>query len=238
MRALIVDDERLARVVLKGLLVDHADVEVVGEADSVETAAAAIDALHPDVVFLDVQMPGGDGTRLFDEAEVDAAVIFVTAWDRYAVRAFELAALDYLLKPVAPERLAEALDRVRSRGRPVPAVASPGPLASDEIVCVPHRGGMRFFRVRDLVRLSAADDYCLLGLADGTELLSSVPLKDWEARLPEPFLRVHRSHVVNLDQVAEVVPDGSAYLVRMRQGPPIPMSRRQAARMTGRMRTG
>ncbi|MEZ4234669.1 MAG: LytTR family transcriptional regulator DNA-binding domain-containing protein [Myxococcota bacterium] len=208
-------------------------------AGSVDAAVAALEQFDPDVVFLDVQMPGGEGTTLFDRTEVDAQVVFVTAYDQYAVRAFEVHALDYLLKPVAPERLAEALDRVRARVG-APTVPTEGeddaPLSLDELVCLPHRGAMRFFRVRDVVHLQAADDYCELHLVDGTALLSNTPLKDWEARLPDVFLRVHRSHVVNVDAVVEVVPDGSAYEVRLRGGAAVPMSRRQAAKLTERLR--
>ena len=245
LRALIVDDERLARVVLRDLLSDHEDVEVVAEVASVDAAVVALAEHDPDVVFLDVQMPGGDGTKLFDRTDVDAHVVFVTAFDHYAVRAFELNALDYLLKPVAPDRLTEALERVRSRGRGrdrgresgtgSPEEADTGPLALDELVCLPHRGAMRFFRVQELTHLEAAGDYCELHLEDGTQLMSSMPLKHWEDRLPDRFLRVHRSHVVHVDRVAEVVPDGSAYVVRMRGGASVPMSRRRAARLSERL---
>ena len=237
-RALIVDDERLARSVLKRLLAAHPDVEVVGEASCVDEAAAALEPLRPDLVFLDVQMPGGDGTQLFERADVRARVIFVTAWDQYAVRAFELNALDYLLKPVEPERLAQALDRARVSAQPqAPEEASSdGPLALDELLCLPHRGGMRFFRVRELAHLSAADDYCELHLVDGATLLSSVPLKGWETRLPAPaFLRVHRSYLINTAQVEQVSPTGSSYEVRLSGGATVPMSRRRAAELMTRL---
>ena len=192
LRVLLVDDERMARVVMRGLLAEHPDVEVVAEAHSVDSAAEALAEHQPDLVFLDVQMPGGEGVRLFERTEVRARVVFVTAFDHYAVRAFELHALDYLLKPVEPERLAVALDRARAAtGAEAPREeTSTGQLALDELLCLPHRGGKRFFRVREITHLSAADDYCALHLDDGTELLSSWPIKDWLERLPDSFLTV------------------------------------------------
>jgi len=231
LRALLVDDERLARVVLRGLLDEHEDVEVVAEAHSVDSAVAALAEHSPDLVFLDVQMPGGEGTRLFERTEVQARVIFVTAHDHYAVRAFELNALDYLLKPVEPERLAEALDRARqAQGPVVPQEAQPqGGLELDELLCLPHKGGMRFVRVREILRLSADGDYCFVHLVDGTRILTSSSLTEWEDRLPEPFLRVHRSHVVHVEHVKRVVPAGSSYQVRLSNGESVPMSRRRAA---------
>jgi two-component system, LytTR family, response regulator len=231
LRALLVDDERLARVVLRGLLHEHADVEVVAEAHSVDSAVAALIEHAPDLVFLDVQMPGGDGTRLFERTAVRGRVIFVTAYDHYAVRAFELNALDYLLKPVEPERLAQALDRARlAQGPLVPEEAQPPEgLHLDELLCLPHHGGMRFFRVREITRLSADGDYCIVHLAGGTRILSSSSLTDWENRLPEPFLRVHRSHVVHVEFVKRVVPAGSSFQVRLSDGESVPMSRRRGA---------
>ena len=200
-----------------------------------DAAAVALVEHEPDVVFLDVQMPGGDGTTLFDRTKVNAHVVFVTAHDEYAVRAFELNALDYLLKPVTPERLAEALHRVRTRRLAPPEEADTGPLVLDELVCLPHRGAMRFFRVQELTHLAAAGDYCELHLEDGTRLMSSMPLKHWEDRLPDRFLRVHRSHLVHVDRVTEVLPEGSAYIVRMRGGAEVPMSRRRAAGLSERL---
>ena len=111
-RALIVDDERLARVALRGLLEDHGGIEVVGEADSVATARQRIAELHPDLIFLDVQMPGGAGFELFQD-KLEAKVIFCTAYEQYAVRAFEVNAVDYLLKPFDKKRVAQAVNKAR-----------------------------------------------------------------------------------------------------------------------------
>jgi len=235
LRAVIVDDERLARVVLKGLLAAHPDVQVVGEADSLSAAAEALAEHTPDLVFLDVQLPDGEGTALFDRMAVEARVVFVTAWDRYAVRAFELNALDYLLKPVEPERLAATLGRARAVAEPLMEVAHDGQLEAEELLCLPHRGGMRFFRVREVCHISAADDYSMVHLVDGTAILSSKALKDWAAQLPAAFLQIHRSHVVQSDRVREVVRDGSSYEVRLVGGASVPMSRRRGATLLSRL---
>jgi two-component system, LytTR family, response regulator len=240
LRALVVDDERLARVVLRSLLADHPDIEVVAEAGSVDSAVDALAEHDPDLVFLEVQMPGDEGTRLFERTDVRAWVIFVTAFDHYAVQAFQLNALDYLLKPVEPDRLAVALERARDQPRPVTALEQTpqGPLDLDELLCLPHRGGMRFFRVRDITHFSAEVDYCKVHLEDGSSLLSNTALKDWDDRLPTPFQRVHRSFVVNLDRARRVVRDGSAYVVVLDRGEPVPMSRRHGARLLKQGRLG
>ena len=112
MRALLIDDERLARTDLRSLLSEYQTIEVVGEADSVQTAVALIAAEEPDLLFLDIQMPGESGFDLLDKIDLQARIIFVTAYDEYAIRAFEVDAIDYLLKPVNPERLKTALERL------------------------------------------------------------------------------------------------------------------------------
>src|SRR5262245_61487931 len=121
MKALLVDDERLARNELRRLLAAHADIEIVGEAVDVEDALAKIDSLKPELLFLDVQMPGADGFSLLERLEPPLpAVIFTTAYDEFAVKAFEFNALDYLLKPVDPNRLVAALEKLRHRGSAAP----------------------------------------------------------------------------------------------------------------------
>jgi two-component system LytT family response regulator len=236
MRVVLVDDERLARAVLRGLLAEHPDVEIVGEATGLDEAVEVLQRTRPDVVFLDVQMPDGEGIALFERMDVRARVVFVTAFDHYAVRAFELNALDYLLKPVEPERLDRALARARQEPPRVEEVAPEGPIAPEQLLCLPHRGGMRFFRPTDLVHLEAADDYCVLHLDDGASLLSSTPLKTWEAQLPDDFLRTHRSHLVRTDAIEEVRPEGSAYVVRLRGDREVPMSRRRGATLLEQLR--
>ncbi|MEQ1504398.1 MAG: response regulator [Myxococcota bacterium] len=229
LRAVIVDDERLARCALARLLADHhPDVQVVAEAHDVASAAVAIDALQPDVVFLDIQLPGADGFALFDRVEVLGRVVFVTAYDQFAVRAFDVNALDYLVKPVAPDRLATALDRARRSAPPEPGTA---PLTADDLLCLPTPRGLALVRVRDLTHLTAADDYAEVHRAGKPPVLAAVPLRRWEERLPSGFVRVHRGVIVNVDHVDDVVRTGDTWEVHV-GGAVVPMSRRYAARLT------
>jgi two-component system LytT family response regulator len=212
-RVLIVDDERLARVALRSVLAERADVEIVGEADSVASARRKMAELSPDLIFLDVNMPGGSGFELFREP-VSARVVFCTAYEQFAVRAFEVNALDYLVKPVGPEQIERALSRVPA----APVVASgltgsaatgseaqDAPLVLDDLVALRESHALRFVRVRDIVHLRAADDYSEVHLSSGRPALVDVTLRRWELRLPPAdFVRIHRSSLVNLHHIDEV----------------------------------
>jgi two-component system LytT family response regulator len=234
-RALIVDDERLARASLRKLLETRGDVDVVGEADSVEAAMVAIVEATPDVVFLDVQMPGGSGFDLFERAEVRARVVFVTAYDQHALRAFAVNALDYLLKPVDPAELARSIARLAVLGQGVPVAR----LALDDVVCLPQPGGMRFVRLRDVVCITAAEDYSEVQLSSGKILLAEASLRRWEQRLPEEaFVRIHRSSLVNLCHAGELVADGTGAALLLRDGTSrLAVSRRSARALRARVRT-
>ena len=209
LRALLVDDERLARARLRSLLRPHSErLIVVAEADSVSTAAASLETHKPDVVFLDIQMPGGDGFQLFDRIQVDAQVVFVTAFDIHALRAFEVNALDYLMKPVAPERLAASVQRIwrAHLQTPGPRAMPSQPLLGSDRVCLDLGRNQRFVSVGALRCIAAAGDYTDVHLSDGTTVLASTSLKEWLSRLPAgDFMRVHRSTVINLNHVLELI---------------------------------
>lgn len=203
LRALIVDDERLARVALRSLLEERADVQVVGEADGVAAARLRIAELAPDVIFLDVNMPGGSGFELFSEG-LSAQVVFCTAYEQFAVRAFEVNALDYLVKPVGPEQIDHALRRLRTTA---PSTIEPTPvdvpLTLDDLVTLREANSLRFARVRDITHVRGADDYSEVHLAAGPPALVDVTLRRWALRLPpKDFLRIHRSSLVNLHHVS------------------------------------
>jgi two-component system, LytTR family, response regulator len=232
--ALIVDDERLARQELRTLLALHPEVEVRGEAASVDEAARQLAREQPDVIFLDIQMPGESGFDLFARAPVAARVVFVTAHDDHALRAFEVNALDYLLKPVAPARLAAAIARLREdAGAERPARR----LEYGDFVFLPVDGRSRFLRVNQIVSIAAAGDATVVSTADG--LRGRVPrsLRSWEERLPpKQFVRIHREALVNL-QFVERIEEWSheAYQVHLRGQPsPLTLSRRYAARLKAR----
>jgi len=231
--AVIVDDERLARADLRRLLAAFPDIEVVGEAEDLTQTAALVQRTQPDVIFLDIQLRGESGFELFDRVQVAARVIFVTAHDAHALRAFEVNALDYLLKPVAPDRLAASLERLRSR----PGVGGSRRLEIGDFLFVPMNGRPCFLKVNQIVAVSAAGDATVVALADGTRARVPRALKMWEERLPERFfVRIHREAIVNLQHVERVVEwSNASYHVHLHGWrEPLTLSRRFAARLKAR----
>lgn len=226
MKALIVDDERLARAELRRLLAAHPSVQVVGEAANAVEARAAIGELAPDVIFLDVQMPGGSGFDLLDSLDTVPAVIFTTAFDHYALRAFDVSALDYLLKPVDPARLAHALDKLgRRTGAPQDKLAQP-----DGKVFIKDGERCWFVALEQIMLFESEGNYTRVYFDHNRPLLPR-SLNQLEARLdPERFLRVSRRQIVNLDFVAGIAPGPAGGMVlTLKDDLKVPMSRRRAA---------
>lgn len=225
MRAVIVDDERLARNELRRLLAAHRDIDIVGEAAHAEEARTRIAELAPDLLFLDIEMPGENAFELLASLDSAPAVIFTTAFDAHAVRAFEVSALDYLLKPVAPDRLAAAVDRALANHKPM--------LATDRVFV---RDGERcwFVRLADVAVIESEGNYARLDVP-GQPLLSR-SLSYLEARLAPEFFRASRKHLVNLKLVDKVEPGPAGGLVLiMPGGREIEMSRRAAQRFRATM---
>jgi two-component system LytT family response regulator len=236
-KAVIVDDERLARNKLRSLLAQHPQIRLVGEADSVDSATETIERTRPDVVFLDIQMPGKSGFELVNQVNLPLKIIFVTAFDEYAIRAFEVNALDYLLKPVNPERLAKAIERLAAP--PAASECPLRPLEYDDFLFLPFGGASRFLRVRDIKCVRAADVYSEIFTAGGEKTLALKPLNEWEERLPEKyFARIHRSTIINIEFVERVEKSFNySFEVYLRgAGEPFIMSRRYAARLKDRMK--
>jgi len=199
-RAVLVDDERLARQRLKHLLASHPSVTVVGEAADLAAARLVIEEQQPDVVFLDINLSPGDGFDLLPALPVETAVVFVTAHATYGIRAFETNALDYLLKPVHPDRLATTLQRLGSTVR-TPAAENPR-LAPDETIIVKSGLGWRRFLPREITAISADGSYSRTGLCSGEHILLLRSLEEWDRLLPTTgFARVDRSLIVNLGAV-------------------------------------
>lgn len=238
--ALIAEDEALARRKLRDLLDEIAMVDVVGEVEDGESCVRAVDEMRPDVLFLDVQMPGLSGLDVLARAAHAPATIFTTAHDQYAVAAFELAAVDYLLKPFGRERLRIALER---------ALASLGPGERPDVggrlreawtgrpvdrLFVRDRGRIIPIAVEQIERIEAKDDYAALHTAGRTYLVN-VPLSTLEQRLDAGrFVRVHRSHIVNLDFVAALEPyDATRLHVVLRDGARILASRARSRVLKG-----
>lgn len=195
-KAVLVDDERLARRSLRALLAEHPEMEIVGEASSIRRAAELIATERPEVVFLDIQMPGGSGFELLAQLDDPPAIVFVTAYDEYAIRAFEVNALDDLLKPVEPARLALALRRLHAHmGH---AESSGGPYTADDQVLIKTARRCFFLPVARIAAIRAADNYSYVICDSGDEHLVRKSLKDWEAMLPaDRFEALDRSVVVN-----------------------------------------
>lgn len=232
--ALIVDDERIARSELEYLLGYHSSIEVVGEAASVAEAVGAIGNLKPELIFLDVQMPGASGFQLFDQIDLTAWVIFVTAYEEFALRAFEVNALDYLTKPVRPQRLSIALDRFLSRVRPEPQAI--GLTMSDSILLTIDRR-QRFVKIASISCIQAEGDYSMV-IADGRPLgMVLKSMKEWENVLPESnFYRIQRSVIVNAEHITAMENhESGGVAVHLRDlKAPVIMSRRYARQIRSR----
>lgn len=205
-RALIVDDEPLARERLRQLLAGHADVDIVANAGNVEEAASACTATTPDVLFLDVNMPMGTGIDLVRTLDPVPPVIFTTAYAEFAVSAFEVNAVDYLLKPIDPERLAQALGRLRQKlSRPHVALRTPAPSSTRLAFRLPSQ--IVFVRPEQVEWIAAEGNYSRVH-ATGKTMLVREMLTAVEQRLdPARFVRVHRSAIINVDMIHKVVVD-------------------------------
>jgi two-component system LytT family response regulator len=217
LRAVIVDDEAPARALMREYLSTHADIEIVGECANGFEAVKSIGEVAPDLVFLDVQMPKLDGFEVLELLDPGPAVVFCTAYDEYALRAFEVHAVDYLLKPFGRERLADALARVRARMHAAPA-AEPVPAPSPAAIAAAARPPGRWLErvlVKDGARVQvipvdrldyveAEDDYVAIH-AEGRSWLKTQTLSELAEQLdPGRFIRVHRGFVLNLERLARL----------------------------------
>ena len=227
LRTMIVDDEPLARRELRRLLGEHPEFEIVAEAGNVDDALPQIEKLAPELLLLDIQMPGGTGFDLLEKLDHTPQVIFTTAYDQHAVQAFQVNALDYLLKPIEPERLAAALARVRSENARDKAPQTTAPALERLFV----RDGPRcwFVPLREVSLLTSEGNYVRLQWNKARPLLGRT-LATLEARLdPQSFFRANRRQIVNLDFVEGVELGVSGRLhVQLRNGPEVEISRRQA----------
>jgi two-component system LytT family response regulator len=242
-RTLIVDDERLARVELRRLLDAFPEIQVVGEAAHVTEAAEAIRALNPDLVFLDVQMPGGTGFDLLEKMEgALPEVVFVTAFDEHALRAFEFNALDYLLKPIDPARLAEAVQRAKDgivsrrdeeEKNPAPPTSK---LSAEDRVFLRDGDRCWLLPLREIVLVESDGNYSIVRFAGNSAMLPR-SLSSLEERMdPTIFFRANRSQLINIHKVKKVDLWFSGSLkVTMEGDLAVELSRRQAATFRDRL---
>lgn len=238
LRALLVDDEDLARLALRELIKTHPNIEVVGECSNGFEAVRAVAEDKPDLIFLDVQMPKLSGFDVLELIGTETAVIFVTAYDQYAMRAFDVHAVDYLLKPVGRQRFEAALERAKSRiGDKMPsavdlAAAARPPQQFLERIVVKDGTRVTLIPVEKLDYAEAQDDYVSLA-SEGKKHLKQQTIAGLEACLdPLRFVRVHRSYVLNFERVARIEPYGKdSKIAILRDGTRLPVSRAGYARL-------
>lgn len=242
MRALVIDDERLARKELINLLSQYDQVEVVGEANNVDDAKEKIEALSPDVVFLDIQMPEKTGFDLLEELDNVPHVVFTTAYDEYALKAFQVNALDYLLKPIEPKRLNEAIERLFKKLNEAPERSEEGDgfsskkLTLDDQVFVKDGDRCWFVKLSN-VRLFESDGNYIKVYFDNNKPMIHKSLNALDERLDEKsFFRASRKHIINLSWVEAIEPwFNGGLVVTLKGGDRIEVSRRQAARFKDMM---
>jgi two-component system LytT family response regulator len=240
MKALLIDDERLARNELRRLLRSFDDIEIVGEAANAPQAREQLAALSPELIFLDVQMPGETGMQLLESLEPPVPhVIFTTAYDEFAVKAFELNALDYLLKPVDPARLAAAIGRLREKGAGGAATGKPPPrdrLAAEDKVFVREGDHCWFVEVKTIRLLESEGNYTRVHFDHAQPQLFR-SLNAMEERLdPKYFFRANRRQIINLAWIDKIEPWFSGgLLVHLKGGAKIELSRRQAQEFREKM---
>ena len=238
MRVVIVDDEPLARSVLREFLAAYGDVEIAAECANGFEAVKAVTELKPDVLLLDVQMPKLDGFEVLELVGAETDVIFVTAYDTYAIRAFEVHAVDYLLKPFGAERLAEALERARqriaSRAKPPQALvtemrADRGPI---DRVLIRDRGDVHVVPVGKIDFIESQDDYVSIRTA-GKSFLKEQTLGDLESLLDEAaFVRIHRRYILNVARLSKIALGAKdSHVAILADGTELPISRTGYARL-------
>jgi two-component system, LytTR family, response regulator len=242
MKTLLIDDERLARAELRRLLAAYSEIELVGEAANAAQAREQLAALNPDLIFLDVQMPGETGMELLAALEPPVPhVIFTTAYDEFAVKAFELNALDYLLKPVDPVRLSAAIEKLRTKvnasdGAPPAKVVARDRLAAEDKVFVREGDHCWFVEVKAIRLLESEGNYTRVHFDHAQPQLFR-SLNAMEERLdPKYFFRANRRQIINLAWIDKIEPWFSGgLLVQLKGGAKVELSRRQAQEFREKM---
>lgn len=230
MKAIIIDDEKRARISLSLLLQEYCpEVELVAECENLPEGVKAIRKFNPDLVLLDIEMPGHSGLELvdfFDEKEINFSIIFTTAYNEYAIQAFKLSALDYLLKPIIPEELVNAISRhERQKSVQFKALAENIQNESFEKIAVPSGNSLILLKITDIIYLKGEGSYSEIFMRDNSKHLVSRNLKNFEEILlkDKRFLRTHKSYLVNFDEVVMYNKSDGGWL-DMKNGASIPVS--------------
>ncbi len=232
-RVLIVDDEKNGREALKSILEKFSnDITIVGEAENVSDGLAKINKLNPEVIFLDVEMPDGTGFDLLEKVKKrNFEVVFVTAYNNYAIKAFQFSAIDYLLKPIDPIRLKESIEKLRldtkfsELNKKLDVILQNK--TKPEKLALPTTEGIHVIKISDIVRCFASDCYTKFFMKDNSKILVSRTLKEYSEMLEDlNFSRVHQSHLVNMEYVERFVNSEGGYLI-MSNGDQVEVSRRR-----------
>lgn len=232
LKVILIDDERLARSELKRLLQEFPDVEIIGEAANANEAVEKIETLNPDLIFLDIQMPGKSGFDLLTELEKTPHVIFVTAYDEYALKAFEVNALDYLMKPVEPRRLADAILKVKQKDEEdLLTYNNRGMLGEHDQVFVKDGERCWFVKLSEVRLFESVGNYAKVFFGNNKPLILK-SLNALEERLDEKvFFRANRKHIINLRMIEKIEPYfNGGLLLDLAGGEKIEVSRRQAVK--------
>ena len=233
-RAVIIDDEEEGRNTVNNILTQYCDaIHVVGQADGVSKGKELIISKQPDIVFLDIQMTDGTGFDLLEQLpKVEFRVIFVTAYDQYALKAIKYSALDYILKPIDPQQLIDAVNKFKVLESNFHIMAEQiktlfGFKSGFEKIALPTSEGLRFVRVEDIIRCESDNNYTNFFLKNGEKILVTKTLKDYEETLSDSnFIRIHQSHLINLNYVERYI-KGEGGSVIMSDGSEVEVSRRR-----------
>ncbi|MFZ1798497.1 MAG: response regulator [Chitinophagaceae bacterium] len=234
-KAIIIDDERLARSELKKLLQEFPDIEVIDEASNADDGLEKIELLNPDLIFLDIQMPGKTGFDLLQELEKAPRVIFTTAYDEYALKAFEVNALDYLLKPIEPRRLTDAIQKlhfeISKENAGFGGAMNRGPLTENDQVFVKDGERCWFVKLNEIRLFESVGNYAKVFFANNKPLILK-SLNALEERLDDRiFFRANRKHIINMRLIEKIEPYfNGGLLVELKGGEKIEVSRRQTVR--------
>lgn len=229
LKIMIIDDERLAREEIKQHLLSYPDFDIVGEAANADDAEKQINQLQPDLLFLDIQMPERSGLELLESLEDVPEVIFTTAYDQYAVKAFELNALDYLVKPIRRERFVQAIEKVHTRFS-----VKPG-LAAERTIFIREGERCYFVKVKDIYLVESAGNYARL-YVDGKKLYLKRSLNHLEKTLDQKlFFRISRTEIINTNYIKQIQPQAKGRLtVILQTGESLEVSTRQSAAFKNR----
>jgi len=230
--AVIIDDSKIIRTELKILLKDYENIRIVGEAASVKDAVSIVSEKKPDVIFLDIQLKSETGFDLLEKTDINSKIIFITAFDKYALRAFEVNALDYLLKPINRERLSKAIERLSPLREEDDKVTNK--VNYDDVLYLMVNRSLKFIKVDSLQCILAEGKYSFIIYNNGKKALASKTLLEWEKILPEKyFVRIHRSTIVNFKYVQRVKRcknnTHEVYVGEIKE--PFVMSRRHASKL-------